>query len=148
VAKAGNHIEVICRGVLIRAGKVLICRSEKGGYFYLPGGHVEFDEPATIALAREFEEECGIKVAALDCVLVTEGNFDAGRRRHHEVNLVFHVEPVDPTSLDDIKSRESDIGFEWADLASMVDLDLRPNAIRAWLASGGLAGCQWVSEMV
>src|SRR5262249_25848076 len=86
VAKADSHIEVISRGVLTRDGKVLLCRNEKGGYFYLPGGHLEFDESAAAALAREFEEECGIRIVLGDCVLVTEASFEAGRRRHHEVN--------------------------------------------------------------
>jgi ADP-ribose pyrophosphatase YjhB (NUDIX family) len=147
VGKADNHIEVISRGVLVRDGRVLLCRNERGGYYYLPGGHVEFGESAAVALAREFEEECGVKVRAGECVLVSEGTFEAGKRQHHEVNLMFHVEAVDPAALDDVRSKEGEIGFEWVDLAALVDLDLRPDSIRAWLVSGGQTGIQWVSEV-
>ena len=147
MGKAESHIEIISRGVLIHRGRVLVCQNKRAGYYYLPGGHVEFDESAAQALAREFDEECGLQVTAGDCVLVTEGHFDAGRARHHELNLVFHVKPRGPTNLDGIQSRERKIVFEWADLASIVDLDLRPASMRAWLASGGRLGCQWVSEM-
>src|ERR1041385_316650 len=92
-----RHIEVIARGVLRHGSAVLACRNVKHGYLYLPGGHIEFGETAPAALAREFEEECGLRVRPGPCALVTEGTFEApskdgGTKRHHEINLVFHVE--------------------------------------------------------
>ncbi len=57
-----NEIEVIARGLCIRDGKVLLCRHIKQAYNYLPGGHVEFGESATDALAREMMEEAGVAV--------------------------------------------------------------------------------------
>lgn len=142
-------IEIIARGALISGSRVLLCRNTKNGYYFLPGGHVEFGEPAASALARELLEECGLTVTVGRCALVTEGVFSAGRKVHHELNVVFHVEHGD---AGDVTSREAGISFEWAELASVPDMDIRPLAVRAWLASGGTiipeqSGAVWVSEI-
>jgi 8-oxo-dGTP diphosphatase len=147
------HIEVIARAVLRQGSWILACRNLDGGYFYLPGGHVEVGEPVARAAERELEEETGLKVRARDCMLVTEGIFEARGRRHQEVNLVFHVEllePMDPEAPPPaVPSLEPGIAFEWLDMAAAADVDLRPEAIRAWLASGGefdrsAARCAWI----
>lgn len=145
-----RHIELIARGVLMRQGKVLLCRSVRGGYFYLPGGHVEFGEKAAAAVRREFKEETGLDIVVGQCVLVTEGHFFAGDREHHEVNLVFLVEH-EGDGLDHFSSREPEIAFEWVDLAAIVSFDVRPLAVRAWLAGGGAIdpknAATWISEI-
>jgi 8-oxo-dGTP diphosphatase len=141
------HIEVIARGLLLRDGQALLCRSVRDGYLYLPGGHVEFDEPAAVALARELVEECGLSVRVGPLLLVTEERFDH-KRRHHEINLVFHVEPARGPAPETVTSREPDIAFEWVPLAAAQELDVRPPTIRAWLAAGGrndAPGAGWVS---
>jgi 8-oxo-dGTP diphosphatase len=150
VMSSESRIELIARGVLITDSRVLLCRNVKHGYYFLPGGHVEFGEPAASALARELLEECGLPVSVGACVLVTEGFFLTGRKPHHEMNVVFHVERAG--SDQDIASREPAISFEWVDLVSVPDMDIRPLAVRAWLASGGSrpveeAGVVWVSEI-
>src|SRR5262249_814619 len=45
-----DAIEVIARGLLRDRSQILVCQSLKHGYCYLPGGHVEFGEPAAVAL--------------------------------------------------------------------------------------------------
>ena len=51
-----HSIELIARGVFVRGGAVLLCQNVKHGYYYLPGGHVEFGEAAAVALAREIDD--------------------------------------------------------------------------------------------
>ncbi len=144
------HIEIIARGLLIQNGRALLCQDRKGGYYYLPGGHIEFNEAAAVALAREFKEETGLGVQVGACALITDGTFTQKGQSKHELNLVFHVEhphPPDRSHVpDEIKSKEDHIAFEWVDLAAAVDLDIRPLVIKAWLASGAPAGLSWVSE--
>jgi len=137
------RIEVIARGLSIHRGRVLLCRNTGSGYMYLPGGHVEFSEPAAWALTREFDEEAGIAITVGDLLRVGEHSFLSGSKRHHEINLVFHVEQIGGVDLAGdqgdppaVESREPDIAFEWVDLAGVTDLDIRPLECRAWLAAG------------
>lgn len=127
-------IEVIARGVLISSRQVLLCENLKKGYFYLPGGHVEFGEPARIAVEREFLEETGLGVRAGALLHVSEGAFRTGRREHHEVNLLFHVElrtrAVGPVR---VVSRERKIGFRWVKPTALKNLDIRPSTAREFL---------------
>lgn len=114
---------------------------------------MEPGERAADTLVREFREETGSEVKAGRCVLVNEGSFKqvtgkGGMRRRHELNIVFHVEHPSPAPPE-IRSLEPKIAFEWVDLAAVVDLDVRPEAIKAWLAAGARAptsgGAEWVS---
>lgn len=141
----GSHIEVIARGVSRRGNSVLLCRNDKRGYLYLPGGHVEVGERAEDALVREFAEECGVKVSIGDLALTCEASFGQGANLVHEVNLVFHVEPL-PDSLT-VLSLEPGISFHWIDSAAIAGLDLRPDPIKAWLMSGGAGSSGWASGM-
>ncbi len=147
---ADEQIELIARGLLVRGSRVLLCRSLKRGYMYLPGGHVEFGETAAEALAREWMEELGWPVRVGELALAAEVLFRDAKRDRHELNLVFHVEQGGQGVTGETASREPKIAFDWVDLAAVVDLDVRPTAIRAWLASGAglMAGTsdRWVSQ--
>jgi 8-oxo-dGTP diphosphatase len=135
-------VEVISRGLTIDDGRVLLCRNEKHGYFYLPGGHVEFGETAAAGLAREFQEEAGIDVNVGDLAFVHEHIFRQGRRVRHELNLVFHVE----LSTNQVESQEEKIAFEWVPLAGIGERDVRPDAVRQWLTRPIGGPIRWDSE--
>lgn len=141
-----RSIEFIARGLAIRDGRVLLCRNVKHGYYFLPGGHVEFGETAGDAIVREFKEESGSTVACGPAALVAEHLFERKKGPCHEVNVVFHVELHGV----EIKSLESKIEFEWVDLAQLNELDLRPTSIKAWLIAGGRTPnpLAWTSERV
>lgn len=122
-----KHVEVIARGLMERGGRVLLCRSVRGGYCYLPGGHVEFGEGCREALAREFMEETGVRVRVGDFVSASEGAFVHKGKRHHEINLVFHVEQ---SGVGEITSQEAGIEFIWATKSQAARLDVRPAAAK------------------
>lgn len=131
--------EIIARGVLIQHGHVLLCQNRKHGYTYLPGGHVEFAEPAADALKREMLEESNEPVRVGKLLLTHEETFQGPKRVHHEINLVFHMEhdKSSTTTPATITSVEDQIAFVWVDLAELIDVDLRPQSMKAWLMSGG-----------
>ena len=65
-ANAGEGREVGA-GLLVRDGRVLLCHRFAGRQWFPdvwdpPGGHVECGEPPINALARELEEELGIRI--------------------------------------------------------------------------------------
>lgn len=127
--------EVISRGILLEQGRVLLCRSVKDGYAYLPGGHIEFGEPAIAALRREYLEECGIELGQGHLVAITEELFEGPKRVHHEVNLVFHVERKGLFGLEPPRTREPKILFEWIPLAECGSTDIRPATIVSLLSN-------------
>lgn len=143
----GLTIEVLARGVAMAGGWVLLCRNRKHGYCYLPGGHVEFGEPAAIALAREFEEECGLKVKVGGFCFAHEQVFRQRGKLRHEVSLVFHVEipgtqaggPPAP-----VLSLEEHIEFIWHPLATLGEIELLPHHHADWLSRGGGA---WIEQV-
>jgi len=53
-------------GMLIHEGKVLLVKHKKLGIWLNPGGHIEEDELPHQAAEREFWEETGVKVCAID----------------------------------------------------------------------------------
>lgn len=141
IANVYTQPEVIARGLLVRGSTLLVCRNVAKGYCYLPGGHVEPGELAAEALAREFAEETGLTIRVGSPTLIAEVVYSGG----HEINAVFHVEHLAPLP-DAIPSHEEGIAFEWLDLAAVVDADLRPTAIKAWIVGGaGSAGVEFVS---
>lgn len=137
-----KSIEVISRGLMTQGSLILACRNDAGGYYYLPGGHVDFGEGAGDALCRELAEEAELHVDLGELALMTEGSFQAGGKLHHEINIVFHVKH---SISGQVKSRESEISFHWLDVASLANLDLRPASIKAWLMAGG-TGPSWISD--
>ncbi|MBX3358628.1 MAG: NUDIX domain-containing protein [Phycisphaeraceae bacterium] len=134
------QIEFVARALLTHGQWLLLCRSEKRGYYYLPGGHIESGEAAADALSREWLEETGsadLRVGALAAIV--ECAFEAKKRRHHELNLVFHVEQrraKRSATPPPICSAEPKIAFEWVRLHDLANHDMRPHAIADWLQHG------------
>jgi 8-oxo-dGTP pyrophosphatase MutT (NUDIX family) len=81
-------IEVIVRGLWSVNGQVLLCRNRRAGHLFLPGGHIEFGEPAAIALAREFLEESGCAVRVGAFLGAVEASFvqSQPKMKHHQTS--------------------------------------------------------------
>lgn len=151
-----KHTELIARGLILDGSRVLLCQDVKHGYYYLPGGHIEFGERAVDALAREIMEEAGLKSRVGRLLLAIESTFVQKGKDRHELSLMFHVEhitdPEDPEGADggglpEVRSLEDQITFEWVELAALPETDLRPLGIKAWLLAGGESGegATWIS---
>ncbi len=107
------NIETIARGVLVRAGRLLVCQPRKGGRCYLPGGHVEFGETARQALVREIREEMGLPAHAGEFLAVAENAFAQGDEPHCEINLVFLLDVPGLSPEADPPAAEDWIAFRW-----------------------------------
>ena len=56
-----QQLELIVRALIIKNRKILVCRTNGRGYYFLHGGHVEFGESMQEALRRELYEEMEAK---------------------------------------------------------------------------------------
>jgi len=142
----GLTIEVIARGVARAGGCVLLCRNKKHGHCYLPGGHVEFGEPAAASLVREFEEECGLAVKVGEFCFAHEQVFRQRGKLRHEVSLVFHVELTGEHAGDTPKpvpSLEDHIEFIWQPLAALGEVEFLPHHHAERLLRGSGA---WIEQ--
>lgn len=149
-----GQVEVIARGILVQAGHVLLCRNRKWGHSYLPGGHVEFDEAASAALARELMEEAGLPVRVGEPVLAGECAFDQAGRRRHEVDVVFRMAlasgtPEGGNAPAAVRSLESKLAFDWVPIEKLGTVNFKPEWMLGPVAELArrpeLTGVRWVS---
>jgi len=117
-----SGIENIARGVCVVGGKVLLCRPKKGGYSYLPGGHIEFGEKGCEALAREMMEETGLRATVGELLGVVESSFMQHNKQHCEINLVYRM----TLETEDVKACEDWIDFTWCDISNLAGANLVP----------------------
>ncbi len=129
-----SGIEILARGVCIVDGKVLLCRPKKGGYTYLPGGHVEFGETSREALVREMQEETGLAATAGDLLGVVESQFEQHGQKHCEISLVYRmaIEPA-PDASKPVAAREDWIAFEWRPLDELAAANMLPPEMRKYV---------------
>ena len=125
-----SGIENIARGVCIVDGRVLLCRPAKGGYTYLPGGHIEFGEKGAEALAREVREELGLESSVGELLGVVETSFVQHGKQHAEISLVFRLDlgekPV-------VQSREEWIDFVWWPVDRLDEANLLPPEMKRYV---------------
>jgi len=92
-------IRNISVGLPIKDGHVLALegRDESKGLAFLRaiGGGIEFGERAEDALRREFMEELGVRLDAVDLLGVRENLFEYEGRRGHEIAHIFAVESAE-----------------------------------------------------
>ena len=141
-----SGIEVLARGVSIVKGKILLCRPKKGGYTYLPGGHVEFGETSREALVREMREETGLSATAGGLLGVVESQFEQNGKRHCEISLVYRMDigacPTDaerdqtPT-CPSVTAQEEWIDFVWWPLAELDKANLLPPEMKGLISAMG-----------
>jgi 8-oxo-dGTP diphosphatase len=87
-----------CEAYIVRGGRLLL-GLRKGGYgsgtWGLPGGHLEFMEPASTAVVRELAEESGLQAKAEDARLIAVTDDIAPDSAEHHLHLTFAVEVGD-----------------------------------------------------
>ena len=127
-----SGIENIARGVCIVDGKVLLCKPKKGGYTYLPGGHIEFGEKGREALVREMKEETGLDAEAGDLIGVVESQFEQHGKPHAEISLVYKmtIGEQGTGNGEQVESCEDWIGFEWRKIDELDAANLLPPEMR------------------
>ncbi len=130
-----QDMEIIVRALIVRDRKILVCQTEGREYFFLPGGHVEFNETMRQALRRELYEELGAILKDIQFIGGIENLFDQDGVRHHEISFVF-IADID---LKEVVSKESHVSFYWFPMDKFVESNIVPPALKDVVV-------QWIAE--
>ena len=106
-----KNFEICIRIIIQNRGKILVFFHKTKGYYFFPGGHLNFWEKINEALKRGFKEELGIKIRKFSLVGLADNIYEEEGKEHHEINLVFYVIPAKITS----QSEENYIPFFFFD---------------------------------
>jgi ADP-ribose pyrophosphatase YjhB (NUDIX family) len=84
-----SYPRIRAAAIIVEAGHLLLVRHIKDGdsYWLLPGGGVDFGEPAGEALVREVKEETGLEITLGDLVFAND-SIPPDQHRHM-LNLYF-----------------------------------------------------------
>lgn len=130
-----NEMEIIVRALIVRDRKILVCQTEGREYFFLPGGHVEFNETMRQALRRELYEEMGAILKDIQFIGGIENLFDQDGRRHHEISFVFMAD----IDIQNVVSKESHVSFYWFPMDKFIESRIVPPALKDVVL-------QWIAE--
>jgi len=118
--------------ILDEAGRLLLIqrlRQPEAGAWGLPGGKVDFGEPAEETARREIREELGIEIELTGLACIAE-TIDAGDGRHW-VAPVYAARIISGTP--EIQEPEKHGGWGWFAPGEMPEK--LTSSVRAWLAS-------------
>lgn len=128
-------MELIVRALIVKDRRILVCQTKGRDYFFLPGGHVEFNETLREALRRELYEEMGAILTKAQFIGGIENLFDQEGIRKHEISFIFMVD-IDITK---VVSKESHVEFYWFPMDKFIDSKIAPPALKDVVM-------QWIAE--
>ena len=120
-----NDFEICARAIIQNNGNILVCYEKGKGYYFTPGGHIEFGESAKEALFRELKEELNISIKKYSFMGAVENVFIQDNEHHHELDLVFNVEAENVSD----KSEEDHIDFLFMDIKRFSQEKILPIAL-------------------
>jgi 8-oxo-dGTP pyrophosphatase MutT (NUDIX family) len=131
------RLELRVQGIVLVRGRILLARHAKAGhqYWVLPGGHREAGESLAAALARELDEEAGIRPTRISLFSVSEVLLDW----REVIDIVFRVHTFEGRPrLGDAPPALPDRRLEALALharPALARLEFRPAALAAEIAS-------------
>lgn len=90
-------INVIVRAIIVHENHILLTTATADnpnfpqGIFFLPGGHVEYNEPALQSLKREIWEEMNLEIETSEFAGILECSWDRKGSIYHELNIVYYI---------------------------------------------------------
>ena len=121
--------ELVVRAFILSPRGLLLCRTIGADWFFLPGGHIEFQEKAASGLARELEEELGVQVQIGNLLGAVENAYIEEGIHHHEINFIFRVK----LESEFTGSREPHIEFVFVDLKKVSEVNLLPVSVKEFI---------------
>lgn len=127
--KFENTIELIVRLIIKKDNQFLLCRNKKMGYYFLPGGHVEFGDTMEETIYKEMDEELGLSrdnISNIEFKKYLENSYEHDNQKHCELNMVFCADLKEGIK---IESQEDHIDFEWVRQEDLDNYKLLPIGI-------------------
>lgn len=127
--------------------EILLLQQKKKSklYWLLPGGGIEYGEPALEALKRELKEELDLSLSNAQFLFVNESIDPNGKR--HLLQLVFHVEVSNQPKI--TEQDRAIVDFRYFSIQEIKDLDLRPD-IKEYLFNNSIQSrfltSNWISD--
>jgi len=139
--EGGKRFTYRVAGIALEVDRVLLLRTEKDDFWFLPGGRVELLELSQDALIREMQEELEVKVHVERLVWVVENFFEYEGRSYHELALYFLMSFPPDSRL--YEKNEAFVGdedglkliFRWHPLGKLEEIPLYPTFLRKRLNS-------------
>lgn len=115
---------------IIENGKILTMHYQYGGQdvYNLPGGNLEFGESLTLALARELEEELGIKAEIGELMMIGEVHFPEPQKQ--TIHFVFEGKISEGTPMLN-PEHTSALAIRWLSIEELTTINLYPNITRS-----------------
>ena len=109
------NIQCVTHGLVTCKDKILVYKVidsfDNKSFYRLIGGHIEFGEPASSALKREFKEEVGQDIEIVSHLESFENIFFYKGKTKHEFLSLFKVEFIDKSIYD----KDKIVGIEGPD---------------------------------
>lgn len=112
-------------------------KDPRKGFLALPGGFVDFDEPAEVAAVRECKEEIGVEIDKVDFVCTYPNTYEYKNIQYKTCDMFFSAQlPAEFDTIDDfIKSlnpQETEVsGFVAKKVATLEDVAALPVAFES-----------------
>ena len=139
-----KEIDILVRAIIQNKGKILVCQKVGKGYYFFPGGHLEFGESTKEALKRELREELGLSIKKCSFIGGSEHLFVEDDKKYHEINFAFEV----LANKINTKSKENHLQFFLIDKKQLTKEKVLPTsltkAVLKWLKDEKPF---WVSEI-
>ena len=114
-------------GALLKNNKILLT---KGGEDYsLPGGHTQIGETSSETIIREFKEETGFDVEAVNVISTFENYWNWDGKRCHQLCIFYRLKMKDETQELIPNPDNKGIKFVWVSLSDLAYIKLYPLGI-------------------
>lgn len=136
-----NGVNLIVRAIIEYKDHILLTTTTSDnknfsqGLFFLPGGHVEHNESALLALRREIYEEMGLESKNEQFVGALECSWDRKGSIYHEIDIIYKVQ-IDKLNINapplalDHKFHQ----FAWKRIDELRNLEILPHALKEIIA--------------
>lgn len=137
-----NGVNLLVRAVITHADHVLLTRATSANrefpsdLFFLPGGHVDYNESAIVALQREMKEEMNAEITNPAFLGALECSWDRKGQIYHELNLVYSAELAGLSLVHPPESVDKVQEFVWQPIAKINQLKILPAQLIPLLEKG------------